>query len=159
MYGYPRDVTITSPPFPISPRGLHHEAPRPELPVNLHKEVKHNCGPIRTCFELLLSATSAAVIWTGLARRRTNLDAVHEIDPGIPAHQFAMYFDQGEQRELKVGRMLKRAQGKSKVLSQTNWKERVFVLTPSSLRYFEGTNEVGIWANYANRDKMNIQNE
>lgn len=53
-----------------------------------------------------------------------------------------MYFDQGEQRELKVGRMLKRAQGKSK-LGTVNWKERVFVLTPATLRYFEGTNEVG----------------
>lgn len=53
-----------------------------------------------------------------------------------------MYFDQGEKREIKVCRMLKRAQGKSKVLSSVNWKERVFVLTPTSLRYFEGTNEV-----------------
>lgn len=53
-----------------------------------------------------------------------------------------MYFDQGEQRELKVAVMWKRAQGKKKVLSSVNWKERVFVLTPKTLNYFEGNYEV-----------------
>ncbi|XP_015752489.1 PREDICTED: tyrosine-protein kinase BTK-like [Acropora digitifera] len=52
-----------------------------------------------------------------------------------------MYFDQGEQRELKVAVMWKRAQGKKKVLSSVNWKERVFVLTPKTLNYFEGNYE------------------
>lgn len=52
-----------------------------------------------------------------------------------------MYFDQGEQRELKVSVMWKRAQGKKKVLTSLNWKERVFVLTPKTLNYFEGTHE------------------
>lgn len=52
-----------------------------------------------------------------------------------------MYFDQGEQRELKVSVMWKRAQGKKKVLTSVNWKERVFVLTPKTLNYFEGTHE------------------
>lgn len=56
-----------------------------------------------------------------------------------------MYFDQGEQRELKVSVMWKRAQGKKKVLSSVNWKERVFVLTPKTLNYFDGTYEVGMW--------------
>ena len=55
-----------------------------------------------------------------------------------------MYFDQGEQRELKVSVMWKRAQGKKKVLTSVNWKERVFVLTPKTLNYFEGTHEVSI---------------
>lgn len=53
-----------------------------------------------------------------------------------------MYFDQGEQRELKVSVMWKRAQGKKKVLTSVNWKERVFVLTPKTLNYFEGSCEV-----------------
>ena len=53
-----------------------------------------------------------------------------------------MYFDQGEHRELKVGVLLKRAQGKSKVLTQVNWKARVFVLTPHKLSYYEGSCEV-----------------
>lgn len=52
-----------------------------------------------------------------------------------------MYFDQGEQRELKVSVMWKRAQGKKKVLTSVNWKERVFVLTPKTLNYFEGSAE------------------
>lgn len=55
-----------------------------------------------------------------------------------------MYFDQGEQRELKVSVMWKRAQGKKKVLTSVNWKERVFVLTPKTLNYFEGSAEVRI---------------
>lgn len=53
-----------------------------------------------------------------------------------------MYFDQGEQRELKVSVMWKRAQGRKKVLTTVNWKERVFVLTPKTLNYFEGNCEV-----------------
>ena len=52
-----------------------------------------------------------------------------------------MYFDQGEQRELKVSVMWKRAQRK-KMLTSVNWKERVFVLTPITLNYFEGSAEV-----------------
>ncbi|XP_078369187.1 tyrosine-protein kinase TXK-like [Oculina patagonica] len=52
-----------------------------------------------------------------------------------------MYFDQGEQRELKVSVMWKRAQGRKKVLTSVNWKERVFVLTPKTLNYFEGSCE------------------
>ncbi|XP_022796125.1 tyrosine-protein kinase BTK-like [Stylophora pistillata] len=52
-----------------------------------------------------------------------------------------MYFDQGEERELKVSVMLKRAQGRKKVLTSVNWKERVFVLTPKTLNYFEGSSE------------------
>lgn len=53
-----------------------------------------------------------------------------------------MYFDQGEERELKVSVMFKRAQGRKKVLTSVNWKERVFVLTPKNLNYFEGSCEV-----------------
>ena len=53
-----------------------------------------------------------------------------------------MYFDQGEQREVKVSVMWKRAQGRKKVLTSVNWKERVFVLTPKTLNYFEGSCEV-----------------
>ena len=43
--------------------------------------------------------------------------------------------------ELKVSYMVKRSQGKS-ALGSTNFKKRVFVLTPSRLSYFEGTLEV-----------------
>ena len=53
-----------------------------------------------------------------------------------------MYFDHGDQRELKVSVMCKRAQGKKKVLSTVNWKERVFVLTHQTLKYYEGSLEV-----------------
>ena len=53
-----------------------------------------------------------------------------------------MYFDQGEEREIKVSVMWKRAQGRKKVLTSVNWKERVFVLTPKTLNYFEGSCEV-----------------
>lgn len=55
-----------------------------------------------------------------------------------------MYFDQGEQRELKVSLMWKRAQGRKKVLTSVNWKERVFVLTSKTLNYFEGSCEVSL---------------
>ena len=55
-----------------------------------------------------------------------------------------MYFDQGEQREIKVSVMWKRAQGRTKVLTSVNWKERVFVLTPKTLNYFEGSCEVSL---------------
>ena len=58
-----------------------------------------------------------------------------------------MYFDQGEHREMKVGVLRKRAQGKSKVLTTVNWKERVFVLTPHKLSYFEGSCEVRMRVN------------
>ena len=43
--------------------------------------------------------------------------------------------------ELKVSYMVKRSQGKS-TLGATNFKKRVFVLSPSRLTYFEGTLEV-----------------
>lgn len=43
--------------------------------------------------------------------------------------------------ELKVSYMVKRSQGKS-AIGSTNFKKRVFVLTPSRLSYFEGTLEV-----------------
>lgn len=42
--------------------------------------------------------------------------------------------------ELKVSYMVKRSQGKS-ALGSTNFKKRVFVLTPSRLSYFDGTLE------------------
>lgn len=42
------------------------------------------------------------------------------------------------EEELKVGMMTKRAQQK-KSIGPTNYKERVFVLTPSKLSYYEGT--------------------
>lgn len=45
--------------------------------------------------------------------------------------------------ELKVSYMVKRSQGKS-AIGATNFKKRVFVLTPSRLSYFEGTLEVSI---------------
>lgn len=53
-----------------------------------------------------------------------------------------MHFDSGDGRELKVDQMLKRSQGKKKVLTTFNYKERVFVLTPKTLRYYGGTKEV-----------------
>ena len=43
--------------------------------------------------------------------------------------------------ELKVSYMVKRSQGKS-ALGATNFKKRVFVLTPSRLSYYDGTLEV-----------------
>ena len=55
-----------------------------------------------------------------------------------------MYFDQGEQREIKVSVMWKRAQGRTKVLTSVNWKERVFVLTRKTLNYIEGSCEVSL---------------
>jgi hypothetical protein len=42
--------------------------------------------------------------------------------------------------ELKVGYMVKRSQGKS-ALGATNFKKRVFVLTPNKLTYFDGNIE------------------
>ena len=45
--------------------------------------------------------------------------------------------------ELKVSYMVKRSQGKS-AIGATNFKKRVFVLTPSRLSYFEGTLEVSL---------------
>eukprot|EP00731_Ephydatia_muelleri_P030665 Em0022g179a len=42
--------------------------------------------------------------------------------------------------ELKVGYMVKRSQGKS-TLGATNFKKRVFVLTPTRLAYYDGTME------------------
>jgi len=47
-----------------------------------------------------------------------------------------------------VAVMWKRAQGKKKVLSSVNWKERVFVLTPKTLNYFEGNYEVRMHSTY-----------
>ena len=42
--------------------------------------------------------------------------------------------------ELKVGYMVKRSQGKS-TLGATNFKKRVFILTPTRLAYYDGTLE------------------
>lgn len=61
-------------------------------------------------------------------------------------HTAAMPGNQGNTDgdvELKVSYMVKRSQGKS-AIGATNFKKRVFVLTPSRLSYFEGTLEVGI---------------
>ena len=52
------------------------------------------------------------------------------------------YFESGDDRELKVDLMLKRSQGKKKILTAINYKERVFVLTRKQLQYYEGTTEV-----------------
>lgn len=73
---------------------------------------------------------------------------IYVIEKAIKSIVANMYFDQGEQRELKVAVMWKRAQGKKKVLSSVNWKERVFVLTPKTLNYFEGNHEVRIHSTY-----------
>jgi len=53
-----------------------------------------------------------------------------------------MYFEPENERVIRINVMSKRALGKNKVLTQTNWKERVFVLTPKKLSYHEGTPEV-----------------
>lgn len=53
-----------------------------------------------------------------------------------------MYFEAENERVIRIAIMSKRALGKNKVLTQTNWKERVFVLTPKKLAYHEGTAEV-----------------
>jgi hypothetical protein len=42
--------------------------------------------------------------------------------------------------EMKVSLMTKRSQGKSK-MGPVNYKQRVFVLTPERLTYYEGTVE------------------
>lgn len=76
--------------------------------------------------------------WVSLELR---LVGIYLIEKAIKLIVANMYFDQGEQRELKVAVMWKRAQGKKKVLSSVNWKERVFVLTPKTLNYFEGNYE------------------
>jgi hypothetical protein len=47
---------------------------------------------------------------------------------------------QNEDVELKVGYMVKRSQGKS-ALGATNFKKRVFCLTPSRFSYYDGTVE------------------
>ncbi|XP_028397837.1 tyrosine-protein kinase Tec-like [Dendronephthya gigantea] len=51
------------------------------------------------------------------------------------------YFESGDDREIKIDLMLKRSQGKKKILTAVNYKERVFVLTPKQLQYYEGTKE------------------
>ena len=43
----------------------------------------------------------------------------------------------GAEEELKVGILTKRAQ-QIKSISPPNYKERVFVLTPTKLSYYEG---------------------
>ena len=48
---------------------------------------------------------------------------------------------QNDDVELKVGYMVKRSQGKS-ALGATNFKKRVFCLTPSRFSYYDGTVEV-----------------
>lgn len=45
--------------------------------------------------------------------------------------------------ELKVGCMVKRSQGKS-AIGATNFKKRVFVLTPNKLCYYDGSLDVSI---------------
>ncbi|KXJ12219.1 Tyrosine-protein kinase BTK [Exaiptasia diaphana] len=52
-----------------------------------------------------------------------------------------MYFEAEHERTIRIAVMSKRALGKNKVLTQTNWKERVFILTPQKLSYHEGTAE------------------
>ena len=47
----------------------------------------------------------------------------------------------GEDRELKVGMLTKRAQQKRSI-SRTNYKERVFALTQTHLAYYEGNLQV-----------------
>jgi len=49
----------------------------------------------------------------------------------------------GEDKELKVGMLTKRAQQK-KSISRTNFKERVFVLTQTHLAYYEGNLQVPV---------------
>lgn len=51
---------------------------------------------------------------------------------------------QNDDVELKVGYMVKRSQGKS-ALGATNFKKRVFCLTPSRFSYYDGTVEVSVW--------------
>ena len=53
-----------------------------------------------------------------------------------------MYFEGNDTIERKVDQMFKRSQGKKKLLTAINYKERVFVLTQKALRYHEGTIEV-----------------
>lgn len=54
-----------------------------------------------------------------------------------------MYFTSSDQQILKQGILTKRAQGKSGRRSIiSNYKTRLFVLTPTELSYFEGTGEV-----------------
>ena len=63
---------------------------------------------------------------------------------GVKREWSAMPGNQGTsdgEVELKVSYMVKRSQGKS-AIGSTNFKKRVFVLTPSRLSYFEGTLEV-----------------
>lgn len=50
----------------------------------------------------------------------------------------------GAEDELKIGILTKRAQ-QIKSLSRPNYKERVFVLTPSKLSYYEGSLAVSIF--------------
>lgn len=50
---------------------------------------------------------------------------------------------QNDDVELKVGYMVKRSQGKS-ALGATNFKKRVFCLTPSRFSYYDGTVEVSV---------------
>ena len=51
--------------------------------------------------------------------------------------------DRDDDVELKVSCMVKRSQGKS-TLGLTNFKTRVFVLTPSRLTYYDGSLQVGV---------------
>ena len=60
--------------------------------------------------------------------------------------------NQGEE-ELKVGYMVKRSQGKS-TLGATNFKKRVFVLTPTRLSYYDGTPEVSDICGISNQKKQ-----
>jgi len=53
-----------------------------------------------------------------------------------------MYFTSSDQQILKQGVLTKRSQGKSRSRSLiTNYKSRLFILTPTELSYYEGTIE------------------
>ena len=54
---------------------------------------------------------------------------------------------QNDEVELKVGYMVKRSQGKS-TLGATNFKKRVFSLTPSRFSYYDGTVEVSVGSHF-----------
>ena len=62
-----------------------------------------------------------------------------------------MYFTSSDQQILKQGVLTKRSQGKSRSRSLiTNYKSRLFILTPTELSYYEGTIEVILFFNCCN---------
>lgn len=52
-----------------------------------------------------------------------------------------MYFSASNQQILKQGVLVKRSQGRSKVLTTCNFRSRLFILTPKDLSYHDGTEE------------------